>query len=370
MHVIHVARPIHGGVPVVVRDLVEDQVRRGWRVEVACPPESDLRRFTDERGGHWLRWPATRSPGPGTAAETLRLARILRAAPDALVHLHSSKAGLAGRLALRGRRPTLFQPHDWSFDMAEGPLSKASAAWERLAARWADRVVCVSEGERERGRAAGLRARWTVMPNGVDLRAFEPAGPEDRAAARRALGLPADAPIAVLAGRICRQKAQDHLVSLWPDVRARVPGAQLVLVGDGEDTEAVRASAGDGVVFAGWSEDVRPWLVASDVVAIPSRSEAGLSLVAMEAMALARPVVATDVSGMRDGVEPGAGVVVEVGATEALVAALAARLSDPALAAAEGTAGRRRVEERFDLRVTSARMADLYSEVLADRGGN
>jgi glycosyltransferase involved in cell wall biosynthesis len=147
-----------------------------------------------------------------------------------------------------------------------------------------------------------------------------------------------------------------------------VPEAQLVLVGDGPDRSALEAMGVPRVTFAGDVDDVGPWLAAADVTVIPSRWEAGLSLVAMEAMARARSVVASAVAGMAEGLEGGCGAVVPIEDADALADALAERLLDPELADREGAAGRRRIEERYDVRAASARMAEVYERVLAERG--
>ena len=120
-------------------------------------------------------------PHPRTTVrllETVRSARdLLRNLRPDVVHLHSSKAGLAGRLALRGRTPTIFQPHLWSFQVAGGVLRPVSAAWEALASRWTDQLVCVSDDELAAGRAAGVTAPAEVVCNGVDTAPAAPALP-------------------------------------------------------------------------------------------------------------------------------------------------------------------------------------------------
>jgi glycosyltransferase involved in cell wall biosynthesis len=348
----------------VAGDLVADQVARGWDVAAACPAASDLREFALRAGARHLRWEAVRAPGPSSAGEAAVLMRLVHGYGPDLVHLHSAKAGLAGRLAIRGGRPTVFQPHSWSFEAARGAQRSAAVRWERFATRWADAVVCVSEDERARGRALGIKARWAILPNGVDLERLAPAGAAERADARARLGLD-PGPIAVLVGRVAEQKGQAGLARLWPQVRARVPGAQLVLVGDGPGRAGL-ADPDGGVLAVGDRRDVGDWLAAADVAVIPSLWEAGLSLAAMEAMARGRPVVAYDVAGMRVGIGDG-GAVVAVGDGAALVAALAARLRDPALAEREGAAARRRVAERYDVRRTRAGAAGLYAAVLSRR---
>ena len=363
MRVLHVAQPTTAGVPAVVRQLAVDQAAAGIEVSVACPPDGDLATWLQDIGVPHLPWQAARDPGPTVPHELRELSELVaRAQPD-LVHLHSAKAGLVGRLLLRGRTPTVFQPHAWSFEAAEGLQGRAARRWEALAARWTDLLVCVSEGERLRGQQAGVRVlRTLVLPNGVDLARLQPAGLQQRQDARQLLGLPAG-PLVVCVGRLARQKGQDLLLAGFPRLLARVPGAGLVLVGDGPDDEVLRAAAPAGVRFAGPQADVRPWLAAADVVAVPSRWEAGLSLVTMEAMAMERPVVSSDVAGAAKGLL-GSGEVVAVDDPDRLADALARRLLDPALAQREGTMGRRRVVADHDQQHTAPRVRRAYLDLL------
>jgi glycosyltransferase involved in cell wall biosynthesis len=365
--VLHVAQPVDAGVPGVAAALIADQVARGWDVSAASPPGWDLHAAAPELGARWLSWPAVRNPGFSTFGETRRLAQIVDEVDPTLIHVHSAKAGLAGRLVVRGRRATVFQPHAWSFEAASGATGRAAASWERAAARWTDVIVCVSDGERRRGEEVGVRARYDVIPNGVDLRRWEPASADDRVVARQGLGVDTGVPLAVAVGRLAPQKGQDVLLAAWTRVSQSVPEAELVLVGDGPLRSALEAHRMERVRFAGDVDDVAPWLAAANVTVIPSRWEAGLSLVAMEAMARARSVVATDVAGMADGIAGGCGAVVPVADADALAAALAERLTDPSLADVEGSGGRHRVEERYEVGATSARIAKLYERVLAER---
>jgi glycosyltransferase involved in cell wall biosynthesis len=364
IRVLHVSQPGDGGVARVVADLARDQVVRRYDVAVAGPPEAELEEAVRSAGARFVAWRAGRNPGPRTLVEMRTLSRVLSAERPDLVHLHSSKAGLAGRLRLRGRVPTLFQPHSWSFEALRGPLRAAAAAWERRAASWTDTILCVSEGERAHGLSAGIRARYSVVPNGVDLDAFAAAGPAERAAARARLGL-GEGPLAVCVARLSRQKGQDVLVRAWPGVRSRVPAARLVLVGGGSGEDDLRRAAGDAVELVGPRDDVRDWLAAADLVAAPSRWE-GMSLVVLEAMASGRSVVATDVPGSEEALGD-AGAVVPVEDVDAIVDAIAERLADLELAAAEGRAARERAERHHDVRRTHERIAEVYAEVLDRR---
>jgi glycosyltransferase involved in cell wall biosynthesis len=360
--VLHVAQPVDAGVARCVADLVADQVSRGWEISVACPSDGWLHDEIERLGASHVHWLAWRPPGPRVFGEVRRLRRILGSVEPDIVHLHSSKAGLAGRLALRGRRPTIFQPHAWSFEAAGGVLRTGAIAWERLGARWAHFVVCVSDAERELGVEHGISAEWRVVPNGVDLEFFAAASAEERSAARERLGL-GTSRLAVCIGRLSRQKGQDILLAAWPSVLERVPDARLALVGSGPEEGRLRSAAANGVQFAGQRDDVQDWLAAADVVVVPSRWE-GMSIGLLEALARGRSVVATNVAGSADANGQDAGAVVPVGDTVALADAIAARLQDPELAAAEGRAARQRAERRFDLRRSTAAIAELYSDLV------
>lgn len=367
--ILHVAQPRDAGVPRVAAGLVADQVKRGLAVSVASPPDGELRLAAERAGARWLPWSATRGPGPDTLVEGRRLAAIIGEVDADLVHLHSSKAGLTGRLVLRGRRPVVFQPHSWSFEAAGGALGRAAIAWERLGARWADMVVCVSVDEWRRGEQAGIRARFAEIPNGVDLTHYAAATQEDRSAARAALGIAPDTPLAVTVGRLARQKGQDVLLSAWPRVLERLHDAELVLVGEGPDRAELEALGAPRVRFVGEVRDVRAWLAAASVIVQPSRWE-GMSLSLLEAMAAARSVVGADVAGMREALADGCGAVVATEAVEPLADAVAERLAAPELADREGAAGRRRVEDRYDVRVVTERMAELYEQILERRASH
>jgi glycosyltransferase involved in cell wall biosynthesis len=355
VRVLHVSQPIDAGVAKVVAGLVRDQRRRGWDVTVACPGEGWLPDAVRVAGARVEPWQAGRSPGPSVPSEIAALARVVSIVDPAVVHLHSAKAGLAGRLAVRGRRPTVFQPHAWSFEAVTGPLHVASRWWEQIAQRWTHLTVCVSEAELSMGRDAGITGSAVVVPNGVDPDEWPAL---DRAACRRELGVaPEGAPLVVCVGRLARQKGQDLLVQAWSRVRSAVPEARLALVGSGPDEADLRASADASVRFAP-GDRVAQWYAAADVVVVPSRWEAGLPLVAMEAMVSHRSVVAFDVAGIGLSLPSNAGAVVPSEDVDALADELAIRLLDPARVAREGDHGHSAALTRFSAATSYSRTAD------------
>ncbi|MFD6879160.1 MULTISPECIES: glycosyltransferase [unclassified Streptomyces] len=368
----HLVQPVDGGVARVVTDLVRAQAAGGLRVVVGCPRGGRLADDARDAGAEVLTWRAGRAPGPGLPAEVLGAARMVRRVRPDLLHAHSAKAGLAGRLAVRGSLPTVFQPHAWSFDAVGGATAALALRWERLGARWADRVLCVSESERRAGESEGIAGRWSVIRNGVDLDHFRPGRPDpeqDRAEARAGLPLPdglrGGGPLAVCVGRLCPQKGQDILLRAWPELLGAVPEARLALVGDGPDGERLRRTAPPGVFFAGAAADIRPWLRAADLVVLPSRWE-GMALAPLEAMACGRPVLVSDVSGARESLPPGQGRLCLVPPEEptALAKALGRLLTEPRLLAELGEQARQHARTDFDVRRTADAVTGLYHELL------
>ncbi|WP_190232765.1 glycosyltransferase [Streptomyces avicenniae] len=366
--VAHLVQPVEGGVARVVTDLVRAQTEAGLRAVVLCPSGGPLTRAAEAAGAETRLWLAGRKPGADLPWEVFCAARLLRRLRPDVVHLHSAKAGLAGRLAVRGRVPTVHQPHAWSFQAVGGPTAAWARRWERHAARWTARLLCVSEAERETGLRAGIDGRYAVVPNGIETDRYPHAGGVARRQARAALSavhaLPQRVPLVVCVGRLTRQKGQDLLLRAWPEVAARVPGARLALIGDGPERDALRRAAGPGVLVAGHSDDVLPWYVAADVVVQPSRWE-GMALAPLEAMAVGRPVVVTDVGGARECLPDGhqARCLVPPEDPGALAGALAALLGDAHLRRVLGDEAAAHVRAAHDVRRTAAACVRLYREL-------
>lgn len=363
--ILHIAQSSEGGVATVVADLAGGQCATGDRVVVACLPGSRLARSAALAGAEVVSWQAVGAPGRTLPAEVAALRRIIGMVRPDLVHLHSSKAGLAGRLALRGRLPTVFQPHAWSFFAAEPgrPLHWACVRWERRAVRWAHRLVCVSEAERADGEAAGVRGPYVVVRNGVDLEHFAAADGVERHAARTRLGIAESTPLAVCVGRLHRQKGQDLLLTAWPGIAHRVPQARLALVGDGPNRALLEDRAPSTVDFAGDVADPRDWYLAADLVVLPSRWE-GMALAPLEAMACSCPVIVSDVPGARESLPAGQAPVglVPPEDTGALTDAVATLLSDREACRALGKQARSHICEQHSLRRVVDDMYAVYEE--------
>jgi len=296
-------------------------------------------------------------------ADPLALARLagrLRALAPDVVHTHLFTANAYGRAAARlARTGAALVASEESTD-PEKPLW--AQAIDRRLAPGTSRIVCVSEAVRraqvERGIPAAL---LEVIPPGVDVAALE----------REAAGELDERRVVT----VCRLEAPKDVATLLEAIaslRARGRGVTLDVVGDGPDRASLEARARalslEGVArFLGRRDDA-PVIVSGAAIFVLSTRYEGLGVALLEAMALGRPVVASDVGGVPEAVlRRETGLLVPPGDARALAEAIASLLDDPARSRALGDAGRARVRERFTLERRVAALSALYEDVARER---
>lgn len=302
--------------------------------------------------------------------------RLLDRGEYDIVHTHSSKAGMLGRRAARdaGAR-VVHTPHGHVFEGYFGSLGSAMCVrLERIAARWCERIVVLTDRGREEHlqRDVGQREQFVTIHSGVRLAPFRNGMP-GRAAARRTAGLPQEAFVVGCVARLTPVKGQAVLLRAMAELCARFPALRLLLVGDGEDRVALQARArrsdlGGKVIFAGAGADVRTSLAAMDLFVLPSLNE-GQGRAVVEAMAAGLPVVASRVGGLREVLDDGrAGSLVSPGDPTDLAAAIEELMTVPHRAATLAQAGRLRAA-RYDDRTMVDRISTLYQELLGEVTG-
>lgn len=240
------------------------------------------------------------------ASGLLRLLRFLRSEHYDLVHTHTTKAGFVGRLAARlaGVPAILHTAHGFAFhEGSPASIRLFYSALERCASQWCDTIISVSEFHRVWAVRLGMCApgRIVAIPNGI----AEPPRNTSIGGAqlRKELGIPCGDPIAVTIGRLAADKGLEYLI----EAAALLPSAcriHIVIAGEGPARQsltqlAVRLKAVDRVHFIGFREDVADLLSACDLVVLPSLRE-GLSISLLEAMAAAKPIIATSIGSQRE----------------------------------------------------------------------
>jgi glycosyltransferase involved in cell wall biosynthesis len=321
-----------------------------------------------ERAGVPVRVLAERDDDAAIAA----LAAMFAELAPAVVHDHMYRAEVVGtRAALRTLAMGLPRP----FIVSTVHSSRVRSATDRgLVARLTpdmDRLIAVSRSIEQKIAREGRRgAPVELIPNGVDLERYETQAPSRTL--HEDFGLPAGVPLVGVVARLEPEKGHPTLLDAWPLVVREAPDARLLIVGEGSRHEALEEQARrldvlDTVVFTGRRDDVPAVIAALDVALLPSYREAqGVSL--LEAMALARPIVASRVGGIPEFVEDGVtGLLVEPRDPSALAGAIVRVLRDHALAGALGRNGRALVRERYCIDVMVRRVEDLYEEGIAAR---
>lgn len=295
-----------------------------------------------------------------------------------IVHTHSGKAGLLGRLAARRARvPIVIHTiHGPSFGPFQGSLANlAFVTAERLAGRLTHHFVSVAHAMTRQYLAAGIGhpSQYSCIRSGFDLAPFLNAR-RQRDLARR-LGIqPGDFVVGKVA-RLFRLKGHDELFAALPALIERIPNARILLVGDGPDRPryeamAARPPLAGRVIFAGLvpANEVPEHIALMDVLAHLSRRE-GLPRVLPQALAAGVPVVAADCDGAPEiCIDGETGFLVPPDDTATLVDRLAALASNPGLGRAFASCGRARVIQEFTTSCMVEGLEALYHDLLQRHG--
>jgi glycosyltransferase involved in cell wall biosynthesis len=288
-----------------------------------------------------------------------------------LVHTHTAKAGVLGRLAARAHRVPVVVHTIHAFpvnDRMPRLQRRLLLAVERFAGRLADQIIAVCQANAEEAAALGIARpeQLRVVVSGVPSEAVRRG---DRARARTALGIPATAPVFGTVTRLMEQKAPLDFIAAARQVLATATDAHALVVGDGPLLGQVEAAAAGQprLHLLGYRDDVPDLLAAMDVVAFSSFWE-GLGRALTEAVLAARPVVATAVNGVPDLVVDGVtGHLVPPGHPDLLADRVLEVLALPDRGAALGAAGATRVAGRFDVDEMLAGLDATYREALTAR---
>jgi glycosyltransferase involved in cell wall biosynthesis len=308
--------------------------------------------------------------GASMVTAGLRFARELRRQGVQIVHAHDMYSNIFASVWARvARVPVVIASRRWWHSLPNGKLRLGN----RVAFRLADAVLANSAAvARSVHEEAGVAPSgvWTV-PNFADDDAFEPLTASERALVRRGWQVPEDATVVGCVARLVPLKDHATLLRALASLRATGRRAHLVLVGDGERRGALEELAEElgireAVTFAGEVRDGQNHHRAFDVSVLASLSE-GFPNTLVEAMAGARPVVATAVGGSVDAVVDGeTGFLVAPGAPDELTAALARLIDDPAARTRMGRAGYERARRLYDARRTVATLEVMYQRLLAE----
>jgi glycosyltransferase involved in cell wall biosynthesis len=308
---------------------------------------------------------------PQLLAMVREIARQLRKWGADLVCCHGYKADIAGLLAARySGVPAIAMSHGWT---AGTWKVRGYELVDRMALRWMDRVVCVSKGQAEKVRSAGVPAeRVSIIRNAVQAERFDHVDPAGR---EELLALFPDRPERVVgsAGRLSVEKGFGVLVEAAALVKGAGPRVGFVHFGDGPLREPLRRRIGElglerRFILAGHCTELDRLLPHWDLSVLPSFTE-GLPTVALESYAAGVPVVATAVGGTPEAVSDGVdGYLVPPGDANELARRIADVLEDESKRREMGRIGRERIRADFAFDAQAVRFQRVCDQVLARRG--
>lgn len=302
------------------------------------------------------------------AARAVR--KLIRQYRPDIVYAHSSKAGAIMRLANVGMRNiSLYNPHGWAFNMhCSRRKQRMYRAVERMTAPMCDKIICISEAERESALSARICGdnKLCVIVNGVDVPLID-----SRPApfTRSQLGIPEKAPVVGMVGRLSKQKAPDVFLEMAKRVREQHPNAHFILVGGGEmivelQNRITQNRMQSCVHITEWTTEPLRYADLFDVAVLLSRWE-GFGLVLPEYMLLQKPVVATKVDAIPAIVRNEKnGLLVPPDDPEAAAKAVLRLLDDNDLRERLRTQAERDARERYDVRRVAKSHEQLFESLL------
>jgi len=307
----------------------------------------------------------------------VRMVQLIRRVQPDVVHTHMAKAGTVGRLAAQICRVPLVVHtyHGHVFHSYFSPLkTRVFLTIERALAKGTHRIVVVGDGQREEIASFGVAPldKLVAIRLGLELGAFLDAE-QLRGQLRRELGVGTDVPLVGIVARLAPIKAHEDFLQAAAEVHKVLPRVCFLVIGGGERRALLEQLAhdlglNDAARFLGWRRDMPRVYADLDVVALSSLNE-GSPVSLIEALAAARPVVATRVGGVPEVVLHGeTGLTVPAARPTELAQAITTLLRDWDLAQQLGSAGRRHVYPRYDSSRLVDDMRSLYRRELAARG--
>ena len=340
-------------------------------------PDGAIRRRLESLGLPLFFVPSlVRNPSPPNDFKAwLDLKRVLRNNRFDLVHTHTSKAGVIGRLAARACGvPAVHTAHGHVFYGYFGRLlTRMFVGIERRMAPLAERLISLTDEETREAleRNIGRPGQYVTIPSGVPIAQFRDVDRSDPSFRRR-LGIPPEATVFLSIGRLTWVKGYDVLLEAFSKAGFGSERPWLVLVGDGEErgnleAQAQRLQIAGRVRFAGELSDIRAALAAATVFVLSSRNE-GMGRVLVEAMAAGVPVIGTAVGGIPTLVKDGeTGLLVPGGDAGALAKAMERMRTEPESRARWAERASRFIFPAYDESCMIAGIAAVYRDVLAKK---
>lgn len=237
----------------------------------------------------------------------VRIRKLLRELNPDLIYCHSSKAGGVGRLANMGLKiPLVYNPHGWAFNMKGSKVKQILyRTIERMLAHFTTEIILISNYEKLSAieNKIARETKLKVIFNGIDMDDVE-RQQSLHIVTRQSLGIPEDAYVIGMVGRISSQKAPDTFVKMAKRIADKISNSWFMIVGDGDERNKIESQIfemglKDKFIITGWVNNPISYANLFDQAVLLSRWE-GFGLVLAEYMKLNKPIVATEVNAIPD----------------------------------------------------------------------
>ena len=242
----------------------------------------------------------------------ISLRKLLKKYKPDIVYVHSSKAGVIGRIANLGlKNKLLYNPHGWSFNMDCSQKKKTFYKWiEKFLAPITDKIIAISDFEKQSAVENKIckQNKIKVIFNGIDIEEYEKSKSNFKVT-RKSLDIPDGAYVIGMVGRLSKQKAPDTFIKAVALIKDDIPEAFFLLVGDGEDKEYIKKlieekGLSNCTCITGWVDNPMEYIQLFDQAMLLSRWE-GFGLVLTEYMISEKPVIATEVDAIPNIIDDG-----------------------------------------------------------------
>jgi glycosyltransferase involved in cell wall biosynthesis len=302
--------------------------------------------------------------------------KLIKKSKPLIVHTHSSKAGLLGRLAakLAGVSIIVHTPHGHVFLGYFGPIkTRIFIILEKLASRITDKIVALTNREKEDHINLGIanENKFVVIPSGVELKKFKEVPYNEKQNFKKELGIPENSLVVGTTGRLVPVKGPEFLIEAAKYIIPKYPNTYFLFVGDGHLKKNLEKKASNlgiekNIIFLGWRNDIAEIISVYDIFVLPSLNE-GMGRVLVEAMALGKPIVASNAGGIPDLVTHGKnGFLVPPKNPGQLAKYIQILLEDRERRERMGKAGKEMVEN-FSKEKMVEKIAELYKELIIQK---
>lgn len=299
-----------------------------------------------------------------------QLHRIIKEHNPDIIYAHSSKAGALARiLNIKCRKPMIYNPHGWAFDIKTSNLKTSIYRLiEKNLSKYCNKIIAISDNEKKSALKNKICSsdKIDIIVNGIDIKEFETLK-FDREQNRIRYGIPINSIVLGMVGRISKQKAPDNFIKVAIEIKKKYNNAFFIIVGDGEDrkkieNEILKNGLEKSFLITGWVDNIYEYVNMFDIALLLSRWE-GFGLAIAEYMISNIPIVSTNVGAIPELIKNNDnGLLVDVDDVEKTILAVKKILDDKDLASRLVDKANKVVKNKFDVK----RVA-METEILIDQ---